>query len=237
MLAPRPLRFTTALSASALTGILVACGGGARDLPASASPSLATTADVPEGWSRAEVASEGFSLGVPDGWQEMSAEDIGGSDVMGAMASANPQVADTLAQAQAMLESGQIAFFAVDTEPDEPTIAFAANVNVILGGEGPGSAADAEAAADEMAAAIAAQVPVNGEITTETATLPAGEAGIVRYEWSIAGADGTPIDVAVTQYAILAGGRGFVLTFSAPAAAAAGYEEVFVQIAESFETE
>ena len=236
MLTPR-VRLAAALSVSVLTIVLVACGGGAGDVPASASASTVTSGDVPEGWTRAEIAAEGFSIGVPDGWQEMSAEDIGESGAVGAMASANPQVADTLAQAQAMLDSGQIAFFAVDTQPDDPAIGFAANVNVILGGEAPGTAADAEAAADEMAAAIAAQVPVSGDVTTETATLPAGEAGIVRYEWSITGADGAPIDVAVTQYAILADGRSFVLTFSAPAAAAGDYDEVFAQIAESFETE
>lgn len=237
MSAPRTARRVSFLVLPAAALALAACGGGTTGASAPGASASAETSDLPSGWTRVEVAAEGFSIGVPDGWQEISAEDIGESGAIGELASANPQVADTLGQAQAMLEAGQIAFFAVDTEPDDPSVGFAANVNVINAGGAAAASGDAEAAAEEMAAAIRAQVPVNGEVTTDTETLPSGEAGIVRYEWSIAGADGAPIDVAVTQYAIVAGGSGFVITFSAPAAAADQYAPVFAEMAASFEAE
>ena len=86
-----------------------------------------------------------------------------------------------------------------------------------------------------MAEAISAQVPVNGEVETDTATLPAGEAGIVRYEWTVSAADGSSTDVAVTQYAVLADGTGYILSFSAASDTIDDYRPLFEQIAESFE--
>lgn len=237
MSTPRTVRRISLIAFSVLALALAACGGGTTGGSVPAGSPSAETGELPSGWTRVEVSAEGFSIGVPEGWQEISAEDIGESGAIGELASANPQVADTLGQAQAMLESGQIAFFAVDTEPDDPSTGFSANVNVINAGEAAGASGDAKAAAEEMAAAIEAQVPVNGEVTTETETLPSGEAGVVRYEWSIAGADGAQIDVAVTQYAIVAGDSGFVLTFSAPVAGADQYEAVFEQMAATFEAD
>jgi hypothetical protein len=183
------------------------------------------------------VEEEGFSIAVPAGWQELTSEDIAESGVIDAMASANPAAADTLAQAQAAIESGQIAYFAFDLEPDDTSVAFAANVNVISGGP-IGDDDTAESAAEEMAAGVESQIAVNGEVETGTVTLPAGEAGVVAYEWSVALPDGTSTDVAVRQYAVLVDGEAYVLSFSARADTLAGeYERTFERIAESFATE
>ena len=92
----------------------------------------------------------------------------------------------------------------------------------------------AQEAADLMAEGIRAQVPVNGEVETETVTLPAGEAGVVRYEWTVAGGDGSSTDVSVTQYAVLADGDGFILSFSAATDTMNEYGPLFEQVAETF---
>jgi len=62
-----------------------------------------------------------------------------------------------------------------------------------------------------------------------------GDAAVLRYEWTVAGEDGSSTDVAVTQYALVANGSGYTLTFSAPAETLAEYGPIFDQIAESFE--
>ena len=214
----------------ALTAVLAlgACSGGTSGSESSS----ASTGGLPGGWTRVELADDGFAIGLPDGWDELSADDLGESGIFDELQSANPEAAGALAQAQDAIESGQIALFAFDAEPEDTTSQFAANVNVINAGEASGSAADT---ADQMADAISAQVPVNGEVETDTATLPAGEAGVVRYEWTVSGADGSSTDVAVTQYAVLAGGTGYILSFSAASDTIDEYRPLFEQIAESFE--
>jgi hypothetical protein len=207
---------------------LGACSSGS---PGSTGASATESGDVRSGWTRAEVPDEGFSIGLPDGWDELSADDLGQSGIFEELQSANPDAAGALAQAQDAIESGQIALFAFDAEPDDTTGQFAANVNVINAGEASGSASDT---AQQMADAIRAQVPVNGEVETDTATLPAGEAGVVRYEWTVASGD-TSTDVAVIQYAILANGSGYILSCSAASDTLDSYRPIFEQIAESFE--
>lgn len=189
---------------------------------------------MPSGWTQVEVADEGFSIALPEDWDELSAEDLGESGIFDELESANPEAAQVLAQAQEAIESGQIAMFAFDAEPGDPESTFAANVNVISAGEVDGTAQEA---ADQMAEGIRAQVPVNGEVETDTVTLPAGEAGVVRYEWSVSGGDGSSTDVSVTQYAVLADGDGFILSFSAASETMTEYGPLFEQIAETFDAE
>jgi hypothetical protein len=235
---PNRFRRAAAISLALVTiGAVVACGGGGPAGGASGGPTATpgetqSAGDLPAGWTPA--GAEGFSMGVPEGWLELSADDLTDSGAIGAMASANPDLAPTLEQVRAAIESGQILLFAIDTEPSEPNTNFAANVNVLSGGETTQSAEDA---ASDMAAGIEAQLPVSGEVETDTASLPAGEAGIVRYEWTITTADGTPVDVTVTQYAVIAGGTAHILSFTAATATLAEYGPIFEQMAESFDPE
>jgi hypothetical protein len=225
------------LSLRAAAGVLLLALASCSGAGSGATVEADATADLPAGWSRATVEDEGFSIAVPSGWEEMSSEDLAESGVFEAMASENPAVADTLAQAQAAIESGQIAYFAFDTEPDDTSVAFAANVNVISGGE-VDEDDTAESAAEEMADGVESQITVNGEVETDTVTLPAGEAGLVAYEWTVPLPDGTSTDIAVRQYAVLADGEAFVLSFSARADTFSGeYERTFERIAESFATD
>jgi len=199
----------------------------------SASPSL--DADAPEGWRRVAVTEQGFSLAVPEEWEELSPELIGESGVMERIQEANPDAAVALEQARAAIESGQIALFAFDASAEGSASGFATNLNAINVGPVEGSAEDA---ADEVAEAIRQQIPVVGEVETETVSLPAGDAALVRYEWPVDDGEGTETLVAVRQYAIIGdGGTGFILSMSAAADAVGAHEETFRRIAESFREE
>ena len=204
---------------------------------ASPSPDATTTADAgtPEGWQRVTVAEQGFSLALPQDWEELSPEVIGDSGVMEQMMEANPDAAAALEQAQAAIASGQIALFAFDTSDEGIESGFATNLNAINVGPVEGTA---EEAADEVAEAIRQQIPITGEVETGTASLPAGEAAVVHYEWEVDDGEGTVTTVTVAQYAIIGdSGTGFILSMSAGSDSAERYDEVFRQIAESFREE
>lgn len=239
-----------------IAGILAACSSGndasdradategaAGSAAASAAASVSEFAQAapsepadgaPEGFERIVVADAGFSLALPDGWETISAEELSETGVMDELMEANPDAQGPLEQARAALENDQIALFAFDAREESISSGFAANVNAIDVGPVEGTAEDA---GEEIVAAIEDQVPVNGEVSSETVTLPAGEAALIRYEWSVANASGETVDVSVTQYAILAEGGGFVLSMSAATDTLDQYEETFRQIAESFSEE
>ena len=202
--------------------------------PGAASPSAG--ADAPAGWRRIDVVEEGFSLAVPDRWQELSPEMIADTGVMEDVRDANPDAAAALEQAQAAIEQGSIAVFAFDADEEHLASGFASNLNAMNVGV---VAGDAEQAAEEMAEAVRQQIPITGEVTTETTALPAGDAAILGYEWQIAPEDGAePRGVTVRQYAIIGeSGTGFILSMSAASDVFDEYEDVFVEIAESFREE
>ena len=216
---------------------VAACSSGNDPSTAAsgASAGAASTSAAGEpttGLTQVEVAGEGFSIGIPVGWTELSAADLEEAGGFGDVGSANPGVANALSQAQAAIESGQLALFAADVEPQDPSSPFVARINVINGGPTGELPADA---AEQMAAGVRAQIPVNGDIQTGSASLPAGDAAVLRYESSAVGEDGSSTDVAVSQYALVANGNGYIITFSAPAGAMAEYGPVFDQVVQSFE--
>ena len=205
----------------------------------SSSPSPAVSpdagADAPAGWHRVAVEEQGFSLAVPDGWQELSPELIADTGLLDEVRERNPDAAGALEQAQAAIEQGSIAIFAFDTDQEQLASGFASNLNAINVGVVAGSA---EEAAAEVADAVRQQVPITGDVETETTSLPAGDAAVLTYEWEVTGTDGDPRPVRVMQYAIIGdSGSGFILSMSAAADSFADYEDDFVQIAESVREE
>lgn len=245
--------FRRTIPALALGLVLVACGQDAptpsptiADGTPTASPAVTASAtaspspdgtgeadaDAPAGWRRISVADQGFSLAVPEGWQELSPDMIADSGVMDGVLEANPDAAGALEQAQAAIEQGSIALFAFDADEERLASGFASNLNAMNVGPVGDSA---EEAAQAMADSVRQQIPITGDVETETTSLPAGEAAVLSYEWEFAGADEAARQVRVRQYAIIGGsGDGFILSMSATSDTYAEYEDVFVQIAESF---
>jgi hypothetical protein len=231
------------LTAALLTVVgLAACSSsesGAASASAGASTSATGSASdgaaLPEGWARVEVEGEGFSIGIPEEWQRLSAEDFQDSGALEAMQDANPEAADAIAQAQQALANGQLQFFAFETGDRTQEAGFAANVNVLNVGD-PGSQT-IEDIADDIAQSIPQQIPVKGEVETETTTLPAGEAAVVRYVWTLELPNGESMDLAVTQYAVVTDEDGYVISLASPAEFADEYDAMWETMAESFAVE
>ncbi len=183
---------------------------------------------------RVTVAEQGFSVAVPEYWQPLSADALSESGALKEMLDANPDAAGPIEQARGAIEGGQMALFAFDASAESVGSGFTANVNVINVGVVEGSAEDAAA---DIKAAIEEQVPVTGDVSTETVMLPAGEAALIRYEWSVAALDGPTAGVSVMQYAILGDAAGFVMSLSTSTDSLDDYTSVFSKIAESFAEE
>jgi hypothetical protein len=175
-----------------------------------ASASASADDGAPTGWTRAH--GEGFSIAVPEAWQPLSAADLADSGIFDTMREANPDAAAVLDQAQTALETGQLALFAFDPGQRTTETGFAANLNIIpvtdVGG------GDLQDAADQMSQVIQLQIPVIGEIATDTTTLPAGEAAVIAYQWTVGLPSGESVDVAVTQYLVVTGDDGYILTMT-----------------------
>lgn len=248
---PRTHLGATALTL-ALSLILGGCGGGtpaakATSTPgasattmsaASESPTSASTAtpaaDLPDGWRRITLAEKGFSLAVPAAWVDMSLGNL--TDGMDAIAGANPQVANIWNETRSAIENGKIALFAFDDRPEVATAAFRSNVNVISpSGAPPGN--DTEALARQLAVEIKGQLPVVGEVQSDTTVVPAGKAAVIRYHWNLnlPGSGETPI--SVTQYLVVGERRAFIVSLTSTVAQAGEYEPIFGQIIESLREE
>lgn len=249
---PRTHLGATALTL-ALSLILGGCGGGtpaakATSTPgasasattmsaASESPTASTAtpaADLPDGWRRITLAEKGFSLAVPAAWVDMSLGNL--SDGMNAIAGANPQIANIWNETRSAIENGKIALFAFDDRPEVATAAFRSNVNVISpSGAPPGN--DTEALARQLAAEIKGQLPVVGEVQSDTTVVPAGKAAVIRYHWNLnlPGSGETPI--SVTQYLVVGERRAFIVSLTSTVAQAGEYEPIFGQIIESLREE
>jgi hypothetical protein len=191
--------------------------------------------DASNGWRRISVAERGFSLEVPDGWEELSPAIIGESGIMEQLLAANPDAAVALEQARAALSSGQIALFAFDTDVEGLAAGFATNLNMIDVGPVEGTV---EQAAAEVTETVRQQIPLTGDVESDMVSLPAGDAALIRYEWEVDDGEGTTARVSVTQYAIIgASGNGYILSMSAASDDAGRHEETFRRIAESFREE
>ena len=125
---------------------------------------------------------------------------------------ANPDAGAVIDQAETAMRSGQVQMFAFDPGPRTLASGFANNVNVIHVGD-PGDD-DLASIAEQVANAVALQVPVEGRIRTSTTTLPAGEAAVLRYRWTVNTPGQGSFPVAVTQYLIVTDGDGYIVTFS-----------------------
>lgn len=222
-----------------VAAVLAACGGaGTESAAAGESDPVQPSADeahaLPSGWTRVSVDTAGFSLGLPDDWQEITAQSVAASGVYDEIGATNPDLAPLMDSVADAIDDGRIALFALDMGKNTEETGFAANVNVLRSPGGGRTSADllVEAARNE----IAALVPVTSEVTGEVVELPAGRAARIHYRWTVNAYDNSH-DVDVTQYLIPDGDDVFIVSMTAVADLISDYEPIWTEMANSFEAD
>lgn len=174
------------------------------------------------GLARYEVEGAGFSVGVPAGWQTVSADDAFTEARLEEMKEANPDLApffDALAGSDSLVK-----LLALDPRVEN---GFATNLNVIV------EPVTADLTRDQYFAATTTQLrqAFGAEIAQDRVDLPAGEALHLSYEQLRTDTGAT---VATVQYILFEDGNGYVLTYSALPDRAAARTSEFERSARSF---
>ena len=185
-------------AAGVLLAVLVLAGCGGDDGDGADDPQkVGQTAAL----TQYEVASEGFSVGVPPAWTALSADQRPTQEQIDEALGDNPAFQPFL---EAMAgEDSLIKFMAVDpsADPELPT-----NLNIVV--ESPPAGFTREQYFDASNAQIDQLLPT-ANVEADRVSLPAGEALHLSYEHSQAG-----FPVAVVQYVLFEGGTGYTLTFT-----------------------
>ncbi len=186
-------RIAALLACAALAGC-----GGSDDQP----QRVGTSA----GLIRHEVASHGFSIGVPPEWRVVSVEEALPEAEQERIARENPEFAPLLEGVSS--GEGPIKLFAFDPAVHDR---FATNVNVIAIG------LPANATLGQFVKVNENQIKTFGArasgVESKPARLPAGPARRLAYRLRLT-TGGRERTVATLQYLLVGGGKGYVVTFS-----------------------
>jgi hypothetical protein len=158
------------------------------------------------GLTRYEVASHGFSIGVPPKWRVVSVEEALPEAEEERIARENPEFAPLLEGVSS--GEGPIKLFAFDPAVHER---FATNVNVVAVG------LPANATLEQFIRVNENQIKTFGGrasgVESKPARLPAGPARRLAYRLRLT-TEGRERTVATLQYLLIGGGNGYVVTFS-----------------------
>ena len=186
----------------ALAALLLAgCGGdggGTSDPP--------RPSDASDGLETYDLESHGFSIGVPESWEAVSAETVAESEALEELARRNPAVKPFVDAVRR--PSSPLKFVAVDPDAEE---GFATNVNVVV------EPLPEEVSVDEYRDAMLRQLAATGiparSVEREEVELPAGRATRFAYETDY-DREGPGETVRTLQYAFVSGEEAYVVTYS-----------------------
>jgi hypothetical protein len=197
---------------------LAACGGGDEAGDGAYSKRVEGAQTV------YEVTEPEFSLGVPTSWTAITHDELAETGALDRFAKENPAVAPVL---EGVLQPGSpVKFFALDPAVEK---GFATNVNVVV--QDVPDDLELPELAESSAAELRSLGVVEGLKTAEV-SLPAGQAVKIRFR--LRARYGTANrTVATLQYALLVGGRSYVVTYSTLPELESRYAPAFEESARS----
>ena len=186
-------------------------------------------AKLQSGWRRV-TTPEGFNVGLPPGWKSVSTTNA--DKAYEALKSANPQLANLVKDQLGSSLSSLIKLLAFDTK--SPTLAqqFATNMNVVVA---PAAGVGLDVFLEQNLVQLR-KTPGLAGVESSKLELPSGPAGLVTSQLTV-NAPGGAQQVAITQYLLVNGSNGYILSFSTLPSFAANYKDSFKQIAETFRFE
>lgn len=183
---------------------------------------------APDEWTTHDLTAEGFRLDLPPGWQKVSPGEVDAS--FEALRASNPDLAEQI-ESQAGNLNELVRFFAFDTR--SPTLAqeFATNVNVVV--EPLPGGVDFAGYLDANLTQLRQVATVTVTVEDENIALPGGRAAVINSVFTLNAPTGER-EVAVTQYLLMKGSRGFILSMTTTPEHTATYRPVWEQIAKTF---
>jgi hypothetical protein len=181
------------------------------------------------GWKRVAPSGEGFSLGLPPGWNSVSTRSA--DDAFNSLQSANPELANLVKDQLGASLSSLIKLLAFDIQSPTLQQRFATNLNVVVAPTGSGVSFDAflEANIDQLR-----RTPGLGNtLRSEKISLPAGQAAKITSQLTVNSAGGQQT-VAITQFLLVNEARGYIVSFSTLPSHVGSYSGLFQEIADTF---
>lgn len=219
------LGLVLALAAGAGVGIGLGLRGGSSDDAAR----LPAASPLPAGWELKTLRAEGFAVGLPPSWQDVPTSSA--DEALRGLREANPAIAALVENQLGGTVSEFIKLLAFDLESPTLTEEFVTNMNVVVAPvpDGVGFEQFVEANLDQLRT-----VPgLAGDIERGSANLPSGEAAIVRSRLTLQSPGGEKV-AAITQYLLVRGARGYIVSFSTTPTHDREYAKTFLAIMDSF---
>lgn len=185
-----------------------------------------------QAWTEYEEPADGFAVSLPAGWQKV----VSGSQMVAialeTLERCDRGLAALLSQNRTRLANSEIPFLAVDRGSGSGAGGFTASLNVLHRRlSGPISLAEYSAA---NVRTLENTGPVVKPVEQEILQLPAGGAVRLRYQLSVKAREGGEFSLSLTQFLLVRGQEGFVLTFATAPAELGRYQPVFDRIGRSF---
>jgi hypothetical protein len=220
----------------ALVIVLVCCIGVAcRKGPGSSDTSPGTIQPVPEardesGWPYYEVAADGFGLSLPPDWRQVDMNPATFESKAQELTRQNPDLAPMFTGLRGQLATG-VKFFGFDLRTKRN--GFATNVNVLRYAL-PAGSRSLDAATAASLAQLEAIPGIAKPVSHERIKVPNGERERFRSKLTMSSPAGASVTTAMTQYLLVRGEDGYVVTLVTTAEEADQRFATFERIGRSF---
>ncbi|HEX2912551.1 MAG TPA: hypothetical protein VH186_17210 [Chloroflexia bacterium] len=213
--------------ASATTAAATTPKAGATATPKAGATTAATAGN---GWPVYKVASSGFSLSLPQGWQQVDEDTYKaflekGLDAVKDGGSISSSLQDQIKQAFA---SGLIKFYGYNPN----AAGFADNMNIIK------QPIPSSVTLDQLVSANSSQLSTQFHLTKDVAQnkvrLPVGNAVVLTYAYSV-NVQGRDVEIDVSQYIFIADNSAYILSFSSAPERSEENSALFRTVADSFQ--
>jgi len=176
------------------------------------------------------VKAAGFNLGLPPGWRSVSTTNV--DTAFNELKGANPELAAMVRDQLGSSLSRLIKLLAFDV--NSPTLAeeFATNLNVIAAPLEDGVTFD-QFLEQDVTQIGGVHGITKGAIDTQRLTLPAGESALIHAQLTLNGPGGPQL-TSISQYLLLRGSIGYILSFTTLPSNLAAYAPLFDEIARTF---
>jgi hypothetical protein len=186
-----------------------------------------------EGWTRAQIDSQGFSIGLPPNWIKFDLSEGDLQTIMSSLSTANPTLASALSGQVASMVAQGAKLYAFDGNGDVAAKGFATNLNLIK--EDAPSDMDLDKLAQSAISEMKQQLNLNDSIKffKNRINVNSGEALRLQYDLSLNMPNGKPIPLSFTQYLVIDSGSAYILTFATTEAEFAQYAPQFDKVAKT----